>query len=228
MAQTAETAVARLRVEEGNKDKEIDQRKIAEILDLVLQVTKEYRKDKRELSVSLLGQELQKRMNTIDFQRHGRGRARPLAQALAAHGSIKLISRGFVEWIYLPEEPDELIAAELPREPEQPRYSYAGFVYADLPLEKREQVIVAIHDERQRPGTDYLTFKRIMGVVMPIVGRDEYSVKNLINNMVDHSILRQDPEKHGRDPESGVSYAFKTFAVDLQHPDVRKALKLSI
>ena len=229
MAQTAETAVARLRVEEGNKDKEIDQRQIAEMLGQVLAIAKEYRKDKRELSVSLLGQELQKRMNTVDFQRHGRGRARPLAQALAAHGSIKLISRGFVEWIYLPEEPDELIAAQLPpMEQELPRYNYGGFVYTDLPVEKREDVIIAIYDERQRPGTDYLTFKRIMTVAAPIVGRDEYSVKNLINNMVDIGILRMDPERHGRDPESGVGYAFKTFSIDLQHMDVRKALKLSV
>ena len=87
---------------------------------------------------------------------------------------------------------------------------------------------MAVYDERQRPGTDYLTFKRIMTVVAPIISRDDYSVKNLINNMVDNGVIRQDPERHGRDPESGVSYAFKTFAVDLQHPDVRRALKLGV
>src|SRR5690606_35971106 len=122
----------------------------------IVTITREYRKDRRELSVSLLGQELQKRMNTVDFQRHGRGRARPLAQALAAHGAIKLISRSFIDWIYLPEEPDELIAAEIPHEPAPPpRYSYGGLVYADLAPDVRERVIVAIHNERQRPGIDW-------------------------------------------------------------------------
>ena len=226
MAQTAETAVAKLRVEEGNKDKELDQRQVAEMLQLILAIAKEFRKDRRELSVSVLGQELQKRMSTIDFQRYGRGRARPLVQALSMHGHLKLISRQFVDWIYLPEEPDELIAEDLPREQEFPRYSYAGLVYADLAEEKRQQVIVAIYDERQRPGTDYLTFKRIMAVVGPIIMRDEYATKNVINNMVDISVLKMDPERHGRDPDSGIGYAFKTFSVDLYHPDVRRALKL--
>lgn len=225
LAQTADTAVARLQAD-GTAD--VDKRKTAEVLELVLAIAREYRKDRRELSVSLLGQELQKRMNPADFQRHARGRSQPLAQALAAHGSIKLVSRGFIDWIYLPDEPDELIAAEVPKvAPEPPRYSYAGLVYADLSEDMRERLIVAIYDDRHRPGTDYLTFKRIQATAMTVLGRDEYSVKNLVNNMVDIGVLVAEPMRYRRDYETGTSYGFKTFALDLKHPDVRRALKLS-
>jgi uncharacterized LabA/DUF88 family protein len=225
LAQTADTAVARLQAE-GTPD--VDKRKTAEVLDLVLAIAREYRKDRRELSVSLLGQELQKRMNPLDFQRHARGRSQPLAQALAAHGSIKLVSRGFIDWIYLPDEPDELIAAEVPQvAPEPPRYSYAGLVYADLPEDVRERLIVAIHDDRHRPGTDYLTFKRILTTAMTVLNRDEYSVKNLINNMIDISVLVAEPLRSARAPD-GTFYTFKTFGLDLKHADVRRALKLAV
>jgi hypothetical protein len=217
--------VARLQAE-GTPD--VDKRKTAEVLDLVLAIAREYRKDRRELSVSLLGQELQKRMNPLDFQRHARGRSQPLAQALAAHGSIKLVSRGFIDWIYLPDEPDELIAAEVPQvAPEPPRYSYAGLVYADLPEDVRERLIVAIHDDRHRPGTDYLTFKRILTTAMTVLNRDEYSVKNLINNMIDISVLVAEPLRSARAPD-GTFYTFKTFGLDLKHADVRRALKLAV
>jgi hypothetical protein len=227
MAQMAEGAVLRLKQENGNQS--VDQRKVAEMLDAVLTVARQYRKDGRELSVSLVGQELQKRMNAADFQQHARGRSRPLVQALAAAGQIKLVSRGFVDWIYLPEEPDELIALETPPlPPEQPKYSFASLVFNDLTHDVRERVIVAIHDERHRPGTDWLTFRRILGAVTPIVGRDDYSIRNLVNNMVDIGILKADPERHSRDPDTGTTYSFKTFALDLHHPDVRRALHLTV
>ncbi len=223
-AQTAETAVIHLRSEGAREG--LDQRKIAEVLELVLVTVREYRKDRREISVSLLGQELQKRMSQTEFSQHVRGKARVLAQALANHGLIKIIQRDFIDWIYLSEEPEELIRAEIPPQVELPRYDYGGYVYTDLPIEKREAIIFAIHDERNKPGTAWLTFKRLISVVQPIVGRDDEAVKNLLNNMTTIGVVRFDIDRTGRDPETGGSYNFRTFAIDLAHPDVKKALRL--
>ncbi|MFN0095176.1 MAG: NYN domain-containing protein [Dehalococcoidia bacterium] len=223
-AQTAETAVNHLRLD-GNQG--IDQRKTAEVLEQVVAVVREYRKDRREISVSVLGQELQKRMPLSDFAQHVRGKARALAQALASHGQIKLVQRDFIDWIYLPEEPDDLIRAQVPPSMDLPRYDYAGFVYTDLAPEKRDDVIIAIYEERQKPGMAWLTFNRLVSVVQPIVGRDDMAVKNLLNNMVTIGVIRLDVERQSRDPETGTPYAYRTFAIDIAHPDVRKALHLA-
>ena len=67
---------------------------------------------------------------------------------------------------------------------ESPRYDYAGYVYSDLGPEVREKLIVAIHDERHRPGTDWLTFKKIQQVATNVPYRDNYATKNLVNNML--------------------------------------------
>lgn len=224
MAQTAQTAIDHIKTQEPAA--EIDPRKMAETLDLVLTVAREYRQDKRELSVSLLGQELQKRMAPSDFQRLARGRARTVAQALAQHGSIKLISRDFVDWIYLADEPDELIAANTPLPPAQPRYSYEGLVFSDLTRDQQDKVVLTINDERLRPGVDWLTFNKVMSLLSPVIGRDDYSVRNLVNNMLDIGVLRFDGERMGRDPNTGAPYQYRTISLDIQNVEVQRALRL--
>ena len=91
---------------------------------------------------------------------------------------------------------------------------------------KRESVIEAIWDERQKPGIEFLTFNRVRDIVAQTAGRDSDSAKNVVNSMVDLGVLKADAERFGRDPDSGQSYSFHTFSLDLQHPDVRTALKL--
>lgn len=224
LAAAADTAVSLVRA--NGSGPELDARQVADVLNLALTISKEYREARRDFSVSLLGQELQKRMPPSDFARTGKGRARLLAQALEAHGMIRLVSRDFVDWIFLPDEPADLISATAPISFEGPRYDYAGFVYSDLTPEKREQLIVAINNERLRPGTDWLTFKRIQGLAASVVERDEYATKNLLNNMIVVGVLRFDQPRQGRDPETGQVYEYKTITLDLQHNDVRQALKL--
>ena len=57
-ATAAETAMAHIQASAGGTTVELDQRKVAEVLEVVMEVTREYRRDHRDLSVSLLGQEL--------------------------------------------------------------------------------------------------------------------------------------------------------------------------
>lgn len=203
-----------------------DRRKIAETLDLMLTITKEYREDKRELSVSLLGQELQKRMNPADFQQVGRGKAGVYARALQQAGKVQIVNRDFQDWIFLPGESTELFGALAEPEQRPVRFDYSRFMYEDLSPTDRERVIAAIWDERNRPGSDWLTFKRIIGAVTTVVSRDEPSVKNLVNSMVDLNVLRQESSRSGFDPESRKTYSYVTFELDKDHPDVRRALKL--
>jgi hypothetical protein len=204
----------------------LDARVVAEVLALSMEITHEYRDAHREFSVSLLGQELQKKMNGGEFQRVGKGRSRVFAQALAAHGLVKLISRNFVDWLFLPDEAVEF-ASTAAATFDSPRYDYAGFVYADLPFERQQKLLGAIYDERHRPGTDWLTFTKVLECAMPIVGRDEYATKNLVNNMLVVEVLKFDPvERQGRDPATGTAYSYRTISLDLQHPDVRRALHL--
>lgn len=227
IAQAAETAMAHIRASAGGATApELDQRRVADILEVVMEVTREYRGSQRDLSVSLLGQELQKRLPAVDFLRLVKGRTSSFVQGLAAHRDIKLVSRGFVDWIYLPEEPENVISAAAPPPTEQARYDYGGLVFSDLSPQQQEDLIVAINDERNKPGTDYLTFNRIRDVVMRVANRDEYSAKNLVNNMVSITVLKNEGERRGYAPDTANAYSFSTFRLDLQHPDVRRALRL--
>lgn len=219
----AETAASLLQAKGGS---DTDARKLAEILGLAVQITEEFRGARREISVSLLGQELAKQMSGTEFARYGKGNALVFAQALQQHHLIKLVQQNFQDYIFLPSEPDELTNAVVPASFDQPRYDYAGFVWADVPVAEQESVIVAIHDERHRPGVDFLTFNRVRDIAAPVVHRDEFATKNLVNNMLTIGVLRFDQQRQGRDPVTGSPYQFNSISLDLQHPDVRRALKL--
>ncbi len=218
----AETAVSLLQA----KGVDSDARKIAEILDLCVAITEEFRGATRELSVSLLGQELAKRMNPTEFARFGKGNALAFAQALHQHHLLKLVQHNFKDFLFLPSEPDELTNAVGPVTYEQPRYDYTQLIWSDLDSATQDSLIRAISDERSKPGTDFLTFNRIRDTAMRIVGRDEWATKNLVNNMLAFGVLREEGSRRGRDPDTGSFFPFVTFALDLQHPDARRALKL--
>ncbi len=220
----AETAIAMLQGQGTTVD--VEPRKLADVLDLTVQITREFREAKREFSVSLLGQELAKRMNPNEFARFGKGRGLVFAQALHQHRFIKLVQRNFKDFIFLPDEPDELTQALVPVSFEQPRYDYTQLIWSDLTTATQDAVIRAISDERNKPGTDFLTFNRIRDTMMPLVGRDEWAVKNLANNMVVVGVLRYEEPRQGRDPGTGSPYQFNSIALELQYPDVRRALKL--
>ena len=226
MAQAAEAAMAHIQASAGGTTVELDQRKVAEVLEVVMEVTREYRRDHRDLSVSLLGQELQKRLPGSDFARLVKGRTSYYVQGLAAHRDIRLVPRGFVDWIYLPDEPDEVISTAAPPPTERARYDYGGLVFADLSEQMRNELISAIQDERLKPGTDYLTFNRIRDVVVRVTGREEFAAKNLVNNMVSITVLKNLGERRGFSPETGAAYSYATFTLDLQNADVRRALHL--
>lgn len=226
LAEAAESAVRAINGQ--GESSGLDARKVADVLALVVEITKEYRAAGREFSVSLLGQELQKRMNPAEFQRVGKGRARIFAQVLESYGFVRVVSRDFVDWVFLPGESFEMATAAVPPSFDSPKYDYGGYVFSDIGEEVQDKLIVGVYDERRRPGTDWLTFKKIQQVAMNVTHRDEYATKNLVNNMLVIGVLRFDADRQGRDPETGTSYTFRTINLDLQHPDVRRALRLPI
>lgn len=201
-------------------------REVAEVLKLILTVVEEFRRDERDLPLSLVGQELQKRMPQADFQRVARGRAGDFARALHENGLLMMVNADFTDWLFLPHERTEAIERPRNISQEVAKYDYARFNYNDLSEEQRRAVIVAIHDERTKPGVAWLTFNRIVDTLRPVVRREDADVKNLVSSMITWGVLRVAEERVGYAPDSGQMYHYKTFELDLQHLDVRRALHL--
>lgn len=206
---------------------DLDRRKVAETLDLILGITREYREAGQELTVSVLGQELQKRMRTSDFQQVGKGKALTYARALEKAGKLRIITHDFVDHLFLPNESTDLIAAITQESVQREAgYDYGGLVYYDLSPADRESVITRVHEERSKPGNDWLTFNRAMTAVRRVVDRDDGALKNLLNSMISAGVLKHDQTRSGYDPETRKPYAYPTFALEYQHPDVRRTLKM--
>lgn len=201
-------------------------REVAEVLKLILTVVEEFRRDERDLPLSLVGQELQKRMPQAEFQRVARGRAGDFARALHENGLLMMVNADFTDWLFLPHERTEAIERPRNISQEVAKYDYARFNYNDLSEEQRRAVIVAIDDERTKPGVAWLTFNRIVDTLRPVVRREDADVKNLVSSMITWGVLRVAEERVGYAPDSGQMYHYKTFELDLQHLDVRRALHL--
>lgn len=224
VAAAADEAISQMNNKNGA---ETDRRKTAEAIALALQITRENREAGKLFTVSLLGQELQKRMRPADFQQVGKGKALAYARALERAGKVKIVTHDFVDHLYLPGEPTEmLVSATAVDTAPRPSYDYAGFVYQDLPAEKREALIQALSDERNKPGSDWLTFSRMVQAARTAVDRDDQSLKNLVNSMINVGVISRDQTRSGRDPDSGKTFTYATFTLDYQHPDVRRTLKL--
>jgi len=206
---------------------DLDRRMVAETLNLILSITREYREAGQELTVSVLGQELQKRMRPSDFQQAGKGKALTYARALEKAGKLRIITHDFVDHLFLPNESADLIAAVTQESVQREAgYDYAGLVYYDLSPADRESVITRVHEERLKPGNDWLTFNRAMSAARRVVDRDDASLKNLLNSMISAGVLKHDQTRTGYDPETRKPYAYPTFSLDYQHPDVRRTLHL--
>jgi len=206
---------------------DLDRRMVAETLNLILSITREYREAGQELTVSVLGQELQKRMRPSDFQQAGKGKALTYARALEKAGKLRIITHDFVDHLFLPNESADLIAAVTQDSVQREAgYDYAGLVYYDLSPADRESVITRVHEERLKPGNDWLTFNRAMSAARRVVDRDDASLKNLLNSMISAGVLKHDQTRTGYDPETRKPYAYPTFSLDYQHPDVRRTLHL--
>ncbi|WP_322796325.1 NYN domain-containing protein [Tepidiforma sp.] len=222
----AAAAVRAIELAQAKGPVSAEPREVAEVLLYLLAMVKEFRESGRDLPLSLVGQELQKRMPPAEFQRVAKGRAGDFARALAEQGLVRMVNHDFTDWLYLPGERPE--TAERPRGTVQelPRYDYARFNYNDLSPEQRREVIVAIHDERNKPGVGWLTFNRILETLKPVVGREDLEVKNLVNSMISWGVLRLAEVRQGVAPDTGASYTYNTFELDLENPEVRSALKL--
>jgi ketosteroid isomerase-like protein len=201
-------------------------RELADVLGHIIAIVEDFRKNGRDLPLSLVGQELQKRMPMADFQRLARGRAGDFARALHEAGLIRMVNADFTDWLYLPHERPEVIARPRNLGQELAKYDYTRFNYSDLTDEQKQQVIVAVHDERNKPGVGWLTFNRIVETLKPVVRREETDVKNLVNSLISWGVLRTGEVRTGHAPDTGAYYEYKTFELDLQHPDVRRALHL--
>lgn len=195
----------------------VDPAAVATALQEALAVLAEFRAAGRELSVSSLGQELQKRIPPATYATQVKGKLTTLIQALAAHKLIKTATRNLQECLYLP---DELLPAPEPRPAAMPRLDITASMYTDLGADERARVIRAVRALQDDASLDFLTFKRIQSAVASALTRDEYGVYNLTNSMIQFNVLKVEGRRRGYS-ETGSIYEFDTFALDEAHPDVR-------
>lgn len=223
IADAANTAARLIGPSEGS-GQEVDRRALANALQVVITIVHEFREAGRELSVSFLGQELSKRMPPAEFARVAKGRATNLAQALQAHGLLKLVTRNLQDLIYLPDE--QIPADESAQQRDEHYFDFGRLMFQDLRPEQRTAVIAGIDALHHDARLDYLTFKRIVQAVAAAVSRDEVSTYNLVNSMIQFGLVRREGRRSGR-AQTGAVYEFDTFDLDRSHPDVREALHLS-
>jgi uncharacterized LabA/DUF88 family protein len=198
-----------------------DKREVADVLQAALSVVREFREASRDLSVSSLGQEMQKRMAPLTYAQQVKGKLTVLVQALAANKLVKIATRDLQDYLYLP---DEAMPAPIPQQVSQPAHFNPGeYMYSDLTPAQKDGVIRAISALQRNPHLDYLTFKRIQKCVGETLGKDEWGVHNLTNSMVSFGVLRASGRRRAT-ADGGYTYEFDTFELDPEHEDVRRAL----
>ena len=216
IAQAAETVAGQLSAGDSP-----DKRAVADALHVAMTVVREFREASRDLSVSSLGQEMQKRMAPATYAQQVKGKLTVLVQSLAANHLIRLASRDLQDYLYLPDE--RLPEPERRPEPEMPHFKLGEYMYSDLKPDERGSVIRAIDALQRNPHLDYLTFKRIQKSVADSLGRDEWGVHNLTNSMVSFGVVKVSGRRRDT-ADGGYSYEFDTFTLDPEHEDVRRAL----
>jgi uncharacterized LabA/DUF88 family protein len=197
-----------------------DKRALADVLNTAMTVVREFREAARDLSVSSLGQEMQKRMPAVTYAQQVKGKLQVLVQSLAANGLVRLASRDLQDYLYLP---DEKLPEPRARPEAVPHFDIGSFMYSDLRTDERGSVIKAIDQLSHNRYLDFLTFKRIQKEVAEALGRDEWSVQNLTNSMVSFGVIRVSGRRREM-AEGGYAYEFDTFELNDQHEDVRRAL----
>ena len=216
IAQAADTVVS----QGGGSELEPDKRAVADALHLAMTVVREFREAARDLSVSSLGQEMQKRMNPATYAQQVKGKLTVLVQSLAANNLVRVSNRDLQDFLYLPDE--ELPQPVVRSEPSTPHFKVGEFMYSDLRPEQRGSVIRAIDALEKNRYLDYLTFKRIQTSVGEALGRSEWDVHNLTNSMVSFGVVRVSGRRRAT-AESGYTYEFDTFALDRDNEDVKAA-----
>jgi len=217
VARAADTIVEQF----GGADANLAPREAADVLQIALTVVREFREASRELSVSSLGQEMQKKMSGTAYAQQVRGRLSAIVQTLTAHNLVRLARIDLQDFVYLP---DEALPEPTPLpEPAMPRMDLTQKIFADLSLEQRRSAIRAIHALQLNPHLDFLTFKRIQTAVAEALGQEEWDVHNLTNSMVSYDIIHVSGRRRSVAPE-GYPYEFDTFALSDDNAEVRAAL----
>jgi uncharacterized LabA/DUF88 family protein len=201
-------------------DADSDKRGVADALHLAMTVVREFREASRDLSVSTLGQEMQKRMAPAAYAQQVKGKLTVLVQSLAANNLIRKANRDLQDFLYLP---DESLPVSKPAEPAVPHFNFGEYMYSDLRPEQRASVIRAIDMLEKSPKLDFLTFKRIQSAVAGALNREEWGVHNLTNSMVAFGVVEVSGRRRDL-AEGGYTYEFDTFALNREHEDVRAAL----
>ncbi len=218
VVRAAETVVDQSGGIEGGQDK----REIADVLQVALTVVREFREASRDLSVSSLGQEMQKRMTSTVYAQQVKGKLAVLVQSLVANNLVRVTRIDLQDFVYLP---DETLPEPSPnKEPTAIRLDLSQKIFTDLRQEERLAIIRAIHALKLSPHLDFLTFKRIQSAVAEALGQEEWDVHNLTNSMVSFNVIHVSGRRRAT-ADAGYTYEFDTFALSEDNPEVKDALR---
>lgn len=193
------------------------QGELESVMTSIMDVVKEYRGRDQQLLLSSMGLELQKRLPPQIFAMVVKGRLKQMIESLHRHGLVKVVTRGLVDWVYMP---DETLPPDQDDDAEALAASDESFVR--MSLDERREVIEAIRRERLQPGITYLTFNRVRDAVRATApGRRVGDLKRFVEDMIHDGVLNNGAEQVGFDPITGNSYRFSTFVVNEGHEKVR-------
>lgn len=229
MAQLAAELVRELQIPGADAPKAMER-----ILQLILDITRDYRGRGQTLLLSQLGLELQKKTTPGEFALCVRGRLGPIAGKLASCGYIQRVERGMVHWIFLPEEkvPEEL--SERP-----PAGAYAPIRpsvlaeqvptrtrYRTLSDGERDNLIRFI--SQLEASNDFLSFNRVAQELeaartLP----EDVDLRKVIDDMLNQEgVLQFGPPRDWFDPATGRTGKFNTILLNHEHGDVQSVLSV--
>lgn len=159
--------------------------------------------------LSNVGADLRSRVPDLEYRRVFKGRLKEAGQALEFAGLVKVLTRGLVDWVYLPTE-DIKEQDEVPAD--SPDSSTRSLTWEDLDASEQTQALTAIRSFRAQPGISYITFNQIkeqVGRVLPWLG--EPQLFRLVNDMIDRGIVVKKEDRTGFSPLTGGSYTFSAF-----------------
>lgn len=229
LSQLAVELVAELQIP-GAKAETMEQ-----ILQRILDTTRDYRSRGQTLLLSQLGLELQKQTTPGDFALYVRGRLGPIVGKLASRGLIQRVERGMVHWIFLPEEE---VPEELTERQSLPTYAphHLSVIEGQAPTRTRYRSLTrAERDDLVRLisqlelSNDFLSFNRVAQEVEAArILPEDIDMRKVIDDMLNQEgVLQFGPPRDWFDPATGRTGKFNTILLNREHGDVQSALSAS-
>lgn len=188
-------------------------------MERIVATVTEYRGRSQELLLSQLGMELSRTIKPQFYSMVVKGKLKQLVEALQSERLIKVVTRGLVDWLYLPEE----LVVEAEDQGSATTTTLFTEHFVELPASQRNEIVGAIRTLRAQPNISYLTFNRICDeLVGTSVGRalGGYT-RRLVEGMIEAGVLTRTKQLPWFDAPSGRTGLFWVYELNEAHDRVR-------